>query len=127
MEKKSYLVVLVLSLILVIVNSTSVFAHYPPSCSKTDCGLIVGSRFYSEYYTPGNPDGTPVSAGNGTWTRTSNTSCDIYRYNNVNYTLYPHKFICAMPLDANTYYLMIGVAVIGFFKLRKRSGFSSLT
>ncbi|MEJ5992816.1 hypothetical protein WG904_00200 [Pedobacter sp. Du54] len=118
--KKEYLIV-VLTFVLVVIGNTNLFAHYPPSCNQTDCGLIVGSKFYSSYYTPGNPDGTPVSAGNGTWTRTSNSACGTYRYNRVNYTLYPHKFICSTALDTNLYYLIAGVGLVGYFAVRKKA------
>ena len=121
---KSFAIFTLVSFLLIAVPVSSVFAHNPPSCGNTDCGLIVGNKFYSQYYTPGNPDGTPVTAGNGTWTKTSNSSCGVYRYNNVNYTLYPHKFICSTPVDTNTYYLMAGIALIGFLKLKKRGEFS---
>ncbi|MGF1923575.1 MAG: hypothetical protein ACQUHE_05310 [Bacteroidia bacterium] len=100
--------------------SITVLAHNPPTCGQTDCGLIQGSTFYSAYYSPGNPNGTPVSAGGGIWTKTSNSSCGTYNYQGYNYTLYPYKFICALPLDTNNYLLVSGIGIFGFFKLRRR-------
>ncbi len=117
---KSYLVVIVL----IAVSSSRVLAHDPPYCGKTDCGLIQGDTFYSSYYSPGNPNGTPVTAGSGTWTRTSNTSCGTYNYGGTNYTLYPHIFSCNVPLDSSSFILIIGAGILGFFQLRKRIHFS---
>lgn len=121
---RSFLFVVVLSVVLILVGNHSASAHNPPSCGNTDCGLIQGNTFYSAYYSPGNPNGTPVSAGGGTWIRTSNTPCGTYYYGGTNYTLYPHTFSCNLPLDTNTYLLMFGVALLGFFQLKKRINFS---
>jgi hypothetical protein len=119
---KSLLFIGVISLFFLIVGSYRAVAHYPPSCGQTDCGIIQGGTFYSEYYTPGNPNGTPVSAGGGTWIRTSNSPCNTIKYGQpqVTYTLYPHKFTCNVPLDNNSAMLMFGVGILGFFTLKRR-------
>lgn len=105
---------------MLIISTLGTQAHNPPSCGNTDCGTIQGSTFYSVYYSPGNPNGTPVSAGGGVWTKTSYTPCDTYRYQNVNYTFYPHKFICSTPIDTDGYWMMAGIGLVGFIELRKR-------
>ncbi|MES2650164.1 MAG: hypothetical protein V4663_00415 [Bacteroidota bacterium] len=121
MSKLKFVIrVAVTSLFFVVIGNFTAFAHYPPSCGQTDCGLIQGSTFYSSYYSPGNPNGTPVSAGGGTWTKTSTTSCGTYTYQGYKYTLYPHKFICAIPLDMNSYWMMAGLGLMGFLRLRKQ-------
>lgn len=96
--------------------SLTVNAHVPPVAGATDCGAIVGSTFYSEYYDP--PTGTPVSNSVCSWVKQGTRSCGSYCYNGVNYTLYNYKFICNAPLDSQIYVITIGLTLFAF--LRKR-------
>ncbi len=121
---KSYLFVIVVSIVLITLSSSRALAHDPPYCGKTDCGLIVGDTFYSTYYSPGDPNGTPKTSGSGTWVQTSSTSCGTQSYGGTTYTKYPHIFSCNVPLDSSSYILMLGAGILGFFQLRKRIHFS---
>ncbi|TKC12935.1 hypothetical protein FA048_04775 [Pedobacter polaris] len=117
MMKKRIYKITVFTILLLGLFISSTFAHNPPTNGKQDCGIIMGNVFYSQYYSP--PQGTPAVNGSCSWVKQSNNSCGSYNYNGTNYTLYPYKYICNVPLDDYTYVALFVIGIFGFFKLRK--------
>ncbi|MDQ7949429.1 MAG: hypothetical protein REI78_00835 [Pedobacter sp.] len=87
-----------------------------PVNGQQDCGLIVSGVFYSNAYPP---PGTPAKSGTCSWTKTSNTSCGTANYGGTNYTLYPHTYICSLPLDDQLAYLVPLAGILCIWTIRR--------
>ena len=101
----------VLSVLFFTIFANSLYAANPVN-GQSDCGLIQGNAFFSNAYPP--PNGTPVSSGSCAWIRQSNSICGTGNYGGNNYNLYPHKYICSMPLDNYTV-IMLAIVVCFFY------------
>jgi len=106
--------VLFLVLVLAIFNNSSRAAN--PVNGQNDCGLIQGATFFSNAYPP--PNGTPVTSGSCTWVRLNNTVCGTGNYGGTNYNLYPHRYVCSMPLDDYALIMLALVASVALVHLR---------
>lgn len=83
-----------------------------------DCGVINGTKFYSNNYPP--PNGIAAVNGSCSWVKQGTASCGTSNYGGTNYTLYTYKYICNVPLDGYHYLLLLSVLLVGFQSIRHR-------
>ena len=88
----------------------------PPVNGQNDCGLIQSGVYYSDAYPP---PGMPATSGSCGWVKTSGTICATRNYGGTNYNLYPHTYICSLPID-NNIFLFVGMSMAVAFLLSRK-------